>query len=423
LEVVAYEGDVLDFCGTAAQRNMVRALVLATTAGDSSDGLLAYVARPPTDCVLAAQPAGDFTTILDLVELFERSRVSGYADKMPLARLPHPLLRAILYRRLVDEVEPLLRDLRPRYVQGEERLLAVRGRVADASLAEVQMGGPPSVVCTFDELTSNTDLAIIILAALGVVARFGGSPRLAHFHQPARKRAARLARALNTVPVVSRIDAAFRASRLRLSRFEQRFESALELARQVLSDSTVGPTDVDAITDGTPFTFTVPTAKLWEHVLGVALSRLLPAGSVAIQPSLPSPWGEAENARQPDFVARIPHGDQTWVLDAKYKQFPAALPGADDANQLFVYSHLARFEGRAPTHAALLYASVGGEACRVLERQPDKAVELRLAGLPFPTPSDLRGDRRWGSYLERLQLALHELFESAEAHPVMRVVG
>lgn len=412
LEVVAYEGDVLDFNCTAAQHGMIRTVMLAATQGEEADGLLAYVARPSNDYILSEECTGNFTMILDLVELFERSRVAEYTEKMPLARLPHPLLRAILYRRLVDEVEPLLRDLRPRYVEREDRLVSVRGRVSDASLAEVQLGGHPSLWCTFDELTSNTDLAIVILAALGVVARYGGSLQLARFHVPARKRAARLARALSTVPVVSRIDAAFRASRLHLSRFEQRFGSALELTRQVLHDSTVGPVGDDAVTDGMPFAFSVPTARLWEHILGVALMRLLPAGAVEIHPTIPSPWGDAKNARQPDFAAELRHLGQTWILDAKYKQFPTAFPNADDANQLFVYSHLSRIKGRTPTHAALLYASLAGQDVRVLERQPDRTFELRLASLPFPAPTDLRGNTRWESYLERLQLALHRVFES-----------
>jgi len=164
----------------------------------------------------------------------------------------------------------------------------------------------------------------------------------------------------------------------------------------------------------------VEMEKFWEQCLETTLDRTFPAMSVSRDKSagpgviVPSPWfSEGDDSRlssdaYPDFMFRV--GRHVVVADAKYKSSRGTKPSAQDAYQLFAYSHLAELEGQGADISMILYPA-GTESSaqqHALQRMRDRTCVLWHIALPFPSRSDIRSTGSWSMYVARLARTLRD---------------
>jgi hypothetical protein len=282
------------------------------------------------------------------------------------------------------------------------------------------------VDCRFDELTSESDLAIVVLACLRLIAQTPSSSNLAPLARAMRESATEMARLLDGVPAVDRQQALRTARRVVLGRLDRSWHRALELSEQVLADSAES---AGGAATAEHVALAVPTDKLWEHILAEGLVRIPSLDSIRIGANnsldggveVPSPWtskGSHSSAdRYPDFMA-VAGGrmkSMVWCVDAKYKTpSSTSRPDVGDANQMFVYSHLARLHGKAPDRSALVYpvadVSTSGLS-RELFRQPGLDHPLVVFAAPFPSKLQLSTRAAWNRYIDELSSAVQPMFD------------
>jgi len=429
LFITAYEGDTVVVEGTRDQTHALNDWLLELQSNDSD--LITATVPPSIEGAHVALDTAETAVrpILDLLELFDRANLDMVEESVPHARDRHELMRLVLYRRFVAELEPLITRLRPRYRATEEVLQAPRGRIIDRSLVETIASRRPDVLCRFDEHSRSTDLAAVLLAALRMVAKYAGTARTSSLFEALRIRAARLVRQLEGVTVVDR-RVAFRLSRsVRLTRLEREFAPVLQFARSVLRDELPLPTGSPGATFET-FRISVPTERLWEEILFQALAEI-PAvvmlranfsNLAGADVDVPAPWvkshKESVTDRFPDFLAIVEGASSrtTWCIDAKYKNLPGGSPATEDANQLFVYSHIARLGGKHIDTCALVYPTIAQLGVQLqLTRERARDLSLSIVGAPFPQPSDLRGDRAWADFVESCAVVLSQCITGPDA--------
>ena len=427
LEVVGYEGDVVVVDAARERERLLRGWVEAHT--DAERDLLEPIVGVPRCEATAAPPTESLVDILDLLDLFDRCRLGIAEDALPAGGERHVLIRLLLYRRTIAALEPLIGKLRPRYYETEDRLGVPRGRILDRSIVESLASKHPTVVCRFDEYSRATELAMVILATLRAIARFAGTASTSTLFKPAQQRAARLSRLLEGVPVLDRRVAFRVSSGIRLNRLEREFEGALRLSRAVLRDDLRAPSATGPEQES--FRLSVPTEKLWESILAQALQTAASLLQVRVNADnkpadaltdVPAPWQQPEGSessqRFPDFLVDVPSatGSRLWCLDAKYKDLPAGLPPASDANQIFVYSHLAAVGGRGVDDCALVYPSLDLVGVRrLLTRQREGALDLAIVAAPFPVRSDMTTEFAWQTFIARVRAVLLEATRVGQA--------
>jgi 5-methylcytosine-specific restriction endonuclease McrBC regulatory subunit McrC len=419
IAITAYEGDcvtvsadqeTLGFVGDALDCAAIYDQEPESMVGP----LLQRVARPS----VAPEPVSQATTLTQLVALialFDHSRLELPDEDAPGAASLHPLFRALLHRRFVSTLEPLVRRVRRGYVELEDVLTSPRGRIADTSVVRYQLSREPRLLCRFDEYTEATPLLRVVVAALAEVLRTNVPPYVLPILRETLASAVRLARHLATVPIPDR-SAAIRLSRqIRLTRLEAEWRPALEFAQRVLVDAPLAQDVAGAPTE--MLRFEVATDRVWERILEQGLRRALPLGSLTVgagntltaEATVEPPWkglSGGAGSRFPDFLVTTTYND-VWCIDAKYKM-AGGRPNDDDANQMFVYSHLANRAGAPVAHCALLYPARPAELPHPLTfmRCPNGDVDLRVAHLSFPEEADLTNPTQWGNYVARLE---HEL--------------
>ena len=408
---VAYEGDVLRVEADAAE---IGELAAAVSGGGGIADRLLEVGRPRGPFQPATNPAQDAVAgLLDLMLLFDRAQVEPADLDTPGAVFRHPIVRLLAHRRFLDAVEPLISTARPRYVEKTEILSTPRGRLIDQSVLYSLWAGWPEVACRFDELTYDTDLLRVIRAALQVTAHTSPLPTLSELSKAVRNKSVRLIRQMESVSLLDRRNALRLSTMTTLKPDELHWRGALKHAQAVLADDLPVPSAAELASDA--FHLSIPTSKLWESVLAQALARCsridtrVSADSVAPGVDVPSPWRPANGAvsasRQPDFVVRLKQSGTVACLDAKYKRRPEGRPGSDDADQLFVYSHLCTLEGHPVEAAALIYPGRPEKASPThvpLEREHRLDMPLHLIQLPFPSRDEIRSRVGWISYLGRV---------------------
>lgn len=421
--ITASEGDWVTVSGEADAVDIVADTVdaansdLTPEAGSTLGPLLRRVVRPGARPEPLAD-AGSVTEIVNLIALFDHARLDIVAADAPGVTSLHPLFRALLHRRYVSAVEPLVRRVRRGYVEVEEVLASPRGRITDASVVRYQLSREPQLMCRFDEYTEDTPLLRVVVAALAEVLRADVPPYALPILRETLARGIRLSRHLATIPIPDR-SAALRLSRqVRLTRLEAEWGPALELAKRVLADAPLAQDVRGAPTE--MVRFEVATDRVWERILEQGLRRALPFGAVTVgarnwlaaEATVDPPWKgvlAGAGSRFPDFLVTT-RDDTVWCLDAKYK-LSGGTPEEADANQMFVYSHLARRLGTAVAHCVLLYPGRSGglPPARRFVRRPNDDVDMLVAYLPFPERVDLASPIHWGNYVSRLDRGLESL--------------
>lgn len=271
-----------------------------------------------------------------------------------------PVAAVVAAWRFVNEVRKHLRKLRRDYVPIEVVTSNPRGRILPRGFLRVAATGVPALDCEVDAFSKVVPLAEVFASTLEVLAG-GWASRLGVFRSVPLVRkiitdASHLRRHLHDVPAPRRDEAAKIASTLRLPPMQRAFNAALADARTILQDDPPG-TAVGAADGTSAFVLWFNTSMLWEALLvramqtGTGWQVDWNAGGKAKHVLCPGPWhGSADG--QPDIVGKF--NDCVFVIDAKYKS-PPKTPTIADRYQLFAYSHLASFSGRAVDRCLMVY--------------------------------------------------------------------
>ncbi|MGW5075803.1 5-methylcytosine restriction system specificity protein McrC [Rhodococcus sp. NPDC004095] len=349
----------------------------------------------------------DGSATTDLLRLFERlDLLQPQIDTLTSGTARSPLHRPILYRRFLTEVGNRLSGARRGYRAVSRVHPVIRGRADPSSLGRYTLTGDPHILCHYSELTESTVLLGIVCAALDRIA--GGETSMSVFSgelsQPRlRHDAVGLRRLLAEVESVPIHRALLEGPRLRLSRLDLAWASALAMSLAILSHVEVVASAADTHRTET-FELSVRTDKLWERIVEEAMRPLgfdfvLPQTKID-RDMVEDPWiGAVEGVRSrtyPDLLAGS--SDEFWIVDAKYKiRNEASAPSRDDQYQMFAYSHLVTDLRTAPRTVVLVYPGEG--APRRWDRGGTGSAILIACSISFPGPEDVRSKAAWDRYL------------------------
>ena len=402
-----YELDTVEIVTDPAVRDRIAERLLETggeaeAESESHDGYLLERVRPVgVDEVAQPWPAErSLEDVVRLMLLVKRQRsalsVAGYQGSPEAS-----LLRIVSQRMFLDEVGRVIDRVRLRYRTRTESLTTPRGKLSGQSLALALTTGRPTLESTFDELSTDTDVLRIVLAALRVVATDLAPSLLSAITGPLQSRASGFARRLDSVTILDRERALLAYRRLAMSPLDRPWRVALDLAAEVLSRHAIVPEGDEAWTSRT-ITISLYMEKWWEQLLADALRICADSGSVSEQLTVSSPWTGGSKGNADLYFAIDGHAI---LADGKYKLDESTI-GAADAYQLFAYSYTADApQIGKPESAAVFYpvrtAAAGGTRS-VLERATPPDFRLYLIDLSFPSRDDVMTDLAWRSYLERL---------------------
>ena len=267
---------------------------------------------------------------------FDPNEIFGYATQPDLLAS-----MAGFYARTLER--SLARGVVRRYVEHEDRLVALRGRVNIA--AQVRRGGLPTpIACHFDEYTADITLNRILReAALRLM-------RITSLRSAVR---GSLMRSVARLDEVSALQPGDLAAPSRWTRLDVHARPAEQLARPILKELTI-----DHRTGHSPAaTFLVDMNTVFEQYLEHQLRTALRGTGYEVtgQASSHLDVGRRVGIR-PDVV--IKHKNTTvFVADAKYKLTPTGLGRDRDYYQLLAYCQVLHLR-----QGALVYCHDDGDA-------------------------------------------------------------
>ncbi|UTX52907.1 hypothetical protein KI794_14505 [Leucobacter aridicollis] len=405
--VTLFELDVVEIVTQPTARERIAQGLLETTGGlggesAARDGYLLERVRQVNaiEGSKRSTAAGSLEDAVRLMLLARRQR-SSVGDAGYQGTPEASLLRIVTQQMFLEEVGRVIDRARPRYRTHTETLSTPRGKLSAQGIALSILTGQPAVESTFDELSTDTDVLRIVLAALRVVATDPAPTVFSTIATPLRSRAIDFARRLDSVSILDRERALLAYGRLAISSLDRSWKPALDLSAEVLGRKAIMPKGQESST-AHAISISLYMDKWWEQVLADALRMCADRGTVSEQLSVESPWigGERGNA---DFYFDL--DGRTILADAKYKLDESGI-GAADAYQLFAYSHTADAPRIGKPEGAAVFYPVRGAAAggtrSVLLRATEPVFHLRLIELPFPSRYDVITDLTWRSYLERL---------------------
>lgn len=405
--VTLFELDTVELITEPAVRDQIADGLLETACGSEREGatsdeyLLQRVRLVGAIEGTAKTPGvGGLEDVVRLMLLAKRQR-SSVGDAEYQGTQETSLLRIVTQQMFLDEVGRVIDRARPRYRTRTETLTTPRGVLSAQSIALSILTGRPAVESTFDELSTDTDVLRIVLAALRVVATDPVPSLFSTIAAPLRSRAIGFARRLSSVSILDRERALLVYRHLAMSALDRPWKPALDLAAEILGRKAIMPKGQEA-SAAHAISISLYMEKWWEQVLADALRMCADRGTVSEQLSVESPWVGGERGRA-DLCFDL--DGRTVLADAKYKLDQSGI-GAADAYQLFAYSHTADAPRIGKPDAAAIFNPVRGAAAggtrSVLLRVTAPVFHLHLIELPFPGRDDVVTDLAWIAYLERL---------------------
>lgn len=405
--VTLYELDIVELITEPAVRDRIADGLLVTASGSGLEGgtndeYLLQRVRPVAaiEDVRRTPATAGLEDVVRLMLLAKRQR-SSVGDAGYQGTPEASLLRIVTQQMFLDEVGRVIDRARPRYRTRTETVTTPRGKLSAQSIALSILTGRPAVESTFDELSTDTNVLRIVLAALRVVATDPAPSLFSTIAAPLRSRAIGFARRLDSVSILDRERALLAYGRLAMSALDRPWKPALDIAAEILGRKAVMPKGQESST-AHAVTISLYMEKWWEQVLADALRMCADRETVSEQLSVESPWKGGERGTA-DLYFDL--DGRTILADAKYKLDESGI-GAADAYQLFAYSHTADAPRTGkPDAAAVFYpvrGAVAGGTRSVLLRVTKPVFHLHLIELPFPSRNDVTTDLAWRSYIERL---------------------
>jgi 5-methylcytosine-specific restriction enzyme subunit McrC len=327
----------------------------------------------------------------------------------PALRHADPTLLDFAIDMLSSATERILAaGLRADYVEHEDDLPAVRGRLLADRQALERFGMYDRVICRYDEHEHDIADNQLLAVALARGSRIGTVSRV-------RQRARALAAVLEEVCDPRRFAVAHGPEAFTYSRHNEHYRTAHTLSWMVLQEVGLDQT----LATGAPRirSFLIDMNTLFEQFLERLLRlALLPDGvRVEVQRSDSIFWRPADRTRyarvRPDLLLHRPERPQARLpMDAKYKRYDLGRVNVDDLSQAFLYAYAYRDPeaAGAPPRAILVHpAESAGEprttpiqVRSVAERIVD--AELAVVAIHIPTILD-EVDAGGGPSLEALR--------------------
>jgi 5-methylcytosine-specific restriction enzyme subunit McrC len=309
----------------------------------------------------------------------------------------------------------LAAGLRADYVEREDDLPALRGRLLPDRQHLERFGLYDRVICRYDEHEHDIADNQLLALALARGARIATVPRV-------RRRARGLAALLDDLCDVQALDPALGPEAFVYSRHNEHYRTAHALSWLVLEE--LGPDEALATGPAPLRSFLIDMNTLFERFLERALRLALASAAVTVVPQRSDSIFWRPDVRRPYSRVRpdllLQDAERPGVrlpIDAKYKRYDDQKVDAGDLTQVFLYAYAYRHPGPASgaPKAILVHPSeTRGEPRQtflqvrsVAERAVD--AELAVVAVHIPTVLD-EADAGGGPGLDQLgAIALNHL--------------
>jgi 5-methylcytosine-specific restriction enzyme subunit McrC len=332
------------------------------------------------------------------------------------ARLPD--LLALLFVRAAERI--VRAGLRSDYLQREEAISTLRGRLLIDRQLRVRHGRLDRLECRYDDRSADIFDNQLLLAGAEHCSRRAGEVSI-------RRRAGRLRAALRTVCEPHGVKAPRRM--VVYDRLNSHYRGAHELAWLLLEGS-YGIEDIYQHGSVRTFAFLLDMNQLFERFVEKLLEEALRTAQVRLAFQRPSgsvirraDTGATYLRQIPDVLVRINQTKIAIPLDAKYKLYSSRRLDPSDVAQTFLYGHAF---GPAPSHglphALIVYPSETGRAdllpLQVQHVGGQRTARLTAVGVPIVRALD-EAQRRVGSsgVLEAVREAVLEAVETVHTLP------
>jgi len=326
-------------------------------------------------------------------------------------------LVALLFAEATESV--VRRGLLAGYVEREEDLRVVRGRIlADRQVLE-RFGQLDRIICRFDELEHDVDENRLLVAALRVAARRVRTPSV-------HRRLGRLRAILEPICDPDQLDLRELRRSLSYNRLNSHYESAHDLAWMVLD--TLGIDDILASGSTSSFAFLLDMNLLFERFVERFTTTVLNRNEFRVDSQVVHSsivWNtgtEKPYSRViPDLVVRRRGPSQArLVVDAKYKLYDERRLDPSDIYQTFLYAYALSskvprsLSGQSGLPTALLAypaSSSGGREVHLEVRPLRERAGARVLAIGIPIPAALAEVRSGspGPISNRVQSLVAEL--------------
>lgn len=230
----------------------------------------------------------------------------------------------LLVQIFLGQTEGVVRQgLKRTYLQRDEELVAVRGRLDARRTVELHLRGHAKVQCRHEEYTLDGPENGTLLGALHAIQESRVLPVIR------RNLAHRMA--TEFVGVTQRVPDTSKSRHVEYDRLNQHYYPALQLAELILHSMGVTQEFGSAEADG----FLLNMNQLFERFVHRKLQKLLTPDGVQVRVQKKSPFDVQKQAEiQPDLLIQGRHGRRV-VGDTKYKIGTTAEPG--DLYQMLTY--------------------------------------------------------------------------------------
>jgi 5-methylcytosine-specific restriction enzyme subunit McrC len=329
--------------------------------------------------------AGDALGVADMLAFTKGTEaLKRSLGRQPIEIAPKATLLELLAQLLAESTELLVRGgLVPGYVQHEQILPALRGRMRVREQVLQGYGQAHPVYCRFDELEYDTIENRLLAVALAITARSINQPKL---HRRLRYLGALFAE----VCTPEELDIDLARAEIVYDRQNSHYRDAHTLAWLILDGFGVHDVLPDKA-ETKSFAFLLDMNVLFEDFVTVLLRRLFPTPIFRVQAQARNYsvlWNVDRNRSygsvRPDVV--ISHGARALAVDAKYKEYDSGSVANSDIYQALLYAHAyAPSSGGSVPTALIAYPSTDVYRTEVIRlRRPgdQRAAELVVIGLP-----------------------------------------
>lgn len=319
---------------------------------------------------------------------------------------------------LAESSERLVRDgLLQDYVEREETLGTVRGRLLPAEQVERHLGRVDRLECRFDDLETDIPENRLLALGLALARRVCRGPEV-------RRRLARVHGVVADACNVLEIEPASLIQSISYHRRNAHYRTAHAYARYFIER--LGVTDLFAPGGGRSFAFLLDMNVLFEQFVTRLLEDSFAGSDVRVTAQrrdrsliLNEATWRPYAAVVPDILLERHEGGvrRRVPVDAKYKLYDERKLDPADVYQVFFYAYAyasRRGDDADQTSAFIVYpASAGSEGTRLRVQSHDEISAARLRAIPLDVRAALAAirERRITTYrdLEPLHLAVHEV--------------
>ena len=307
----------------------------------------------------------------------------------------------------VEATERVLRrGLLSGYVEREDDLPIVRGRILGDRQVLERFGQLDRIICRFDELEHDVIENQLLTAALRVASLRVTSVAL-------QRRISRLRGVLEPICDTDQLDLAGARTAVTYNRLNAHYETAHQLG-WLLFDA-LGIDDLFAPGETRSFSFLLNMNQLFERFVTRAIEQILPVARYRVTSQIPFKsvvWNVSSQRPHasiiPDVVVeRRGESDCRVAIDAKYKLYDERGFDQGDIYQTFLYAFAFGATGRVPT-SLLLYPATADEP---------KRTRLRIRRLSGGVGADIV------SIGLPVAALLNELTSGATARPLCRCLA